>query len=335
MNEQFSPNYQPRWELYLGLLTVEGALVAIALVLGPALIAGSLAGEKERGDLALLLTTCVSAREIVTGRLIGKLSQLAMVLAAGVPALVLTAALAGFGPLLILVFLLLPTAVGFGGGGLARAASVLSRRGRDALLTIYLVDLFLMLTPLASMLGLPRVAFDWVSALNPFVGLDSLVESGDVTIVLTSAGLWTLFGVVGTGPLRGDCGRRAWRCRTRRAARAKSRRGFVPPINEKRPMVWKELFVEKVATLGRFGSWIGYFLVAGLLLVSVGLTLVIDVDIYIRHETDGPTRRAQALQRTRGSIGRLAGVPDPMGDRPARRFPSPRNENAAPGIRCY
>ncbi len=137
------------------------------------------------------------AREIVTGRLIGKLSQLAMVIAAGVPALVFTAALAGFGPLLILVFLLLPTAVGFGGGGLAAFASVLSRRGRDALLTIYLVDVFLMLTPLASMLGLPRVAFDWVSAMNPFVGLDSLVQGGDATLVLSSAGLWTLFGVVG------------------------------------------------------------------------------------------------------------------------------------------
>ena len=306
INNQFTPGYQPYWELRLGLTFIAGALLTIALVLGPALIAGSLAGEKERGALALLLTTRVNSREIVAGRLAGKLSQLAMVVGAGIPALVFTAALAGVGPMTILVFLTLPAAVGFGGGGLAALASVLSRRGRDALLTVYLVDLFLMLTPLSSTLGLPRALFDWVSALNPYVGLDPLVEHGDPRAAMTSAGLWMLLGA-------GGAGLASWRLRPsclassdgERAAKSRFGRGFVPPMNEKRPMVWKELFVEKVATLGRFGSWLGFLIVAALVGVGVGLTVVIDVDIYIRHESEWADWARRTFSDLAGQSGGL------------------------------
>jgi ABC-type transport system involved in multi-copper enzyme maturation permease subunit len=306
INNQFSPDYQPYWELRLGLTFIAGALLTIALVLGPALIAGSLAGEKERGAMALLLTTRMTSREIVAGRLAGKLSQLAMVVGAGVPALVFTAALAGVGPATILVFLILPAAVGFGGGGLAALASVLSRRGRDALLTVYLVDLFLMLTPLSSILGLPPAAFDWVSALNPFVGLDALVEYGDPSTALTSAGMWVVLGAVGMALA-------SWRLRPSclassdgaRALKARRGRGFVPPMDEKRPMVWKELFVEKVATLGRFGSWMGFLIVAALVAVSVGMTVVIDVDIFIRHDNEWADWARSIYGELAGSTGGL------------------------------
>jgi hypothetical protein len=49
-------------------------------------------------------------------------------------------------------------------------------------------------------------------------------------------------------------------------------------MDEARPMLWKELFIERVATLGRFGRWAGSLLTAGLLGVSLGLTGVIVAD---------------------------------------------------------
>ena len=287
LEQSLDGSHQPFWEIRIALGLVAGMLLTLALVLGPALLAGSLAGEKERGSLALLLTTRVTSREIVSGRVVGKLAQLGMILLACLPAFVLLISLAGFRPTTFLAAVLLPTAVGIGGGGLAAAASVLSRRGRDALLAVYLVDLFLLLTPLSSTVGLPRGAFDWVAAFNPYIGLEALIQRETLGEALTSSALWLLIGAAGTGVA-------AWRLRPsclaptadERVGARRARRGFVPPVSEKRPMAWKELFIEQVATLGRFGRWAGRFLIAGLTVTSVGLTAVVAWDVFYRGETD-------------------------------------------------
>ena len=304
MNEQIEANYRPYWELWIGITLVEGMLLTIALVFGPALMAGSLAGEKERGSLALLMTTRVSAREIVTGRLAGKLAQLGMIVLAGVPALVFTASLAGFSAASIIVFLVLPAAVGFGGVGIAAAASTLSRRGRDALLAVYLLDLFLLLTPLSSSFGLSRAAFDWITYFNPYIGLESLIEGASPSGALTSAGLWIVLGVAGTAIA-------SWRLRAsclaqtgdERGRKGHARWGFVPPVDEKRPMVWKELFIERAATLGRFGRWAGIFLVASMLAVSVAMASVIAWDVSYRHEIEWATWARLQLDLLIGGTG--------------------------------
>ena len=70
-------------------------LLTITAVQAPAVLAGSLAGERERGILQLLLTTTASPREIVEGRLLGKLSQVGMVIVAGFPIVAFLAPLDG------------------------------------------------------------------------------------------------------------------------------------------------------------------------------------------------------------------------------------------------
>jgi ABC-type transport system involved in multi-copper enzyme maturation permease subunit len=60
-----------------------------------------------------------------------------------------------------------------------------------------------------------------------------------------------------------------------RVASNRKRRGFVPSVSEARPMVWKEMFIERVHTLGRFGRWAGLLLVTVLVVGSVGLTAVV------------------------------------------------------------
>ena len=137
--------------------------MAFAMILSPAVLAGSLAGEKERGSIGLLLTTRVNAADIVLGRLAGRLSQVAMIELAALPGLLLIASMAGFGWLPTLTLLALPMGLAFGGGGIALAASAMSRRGRDALLLVYLVEILLLLSPLVG-----RSGSAWVGLLSPF-----------------------------------------------------------------------------------------------------------------------------------------------------------------------
>jgi ABC-type transport system involved in multi-copper enzyme maturation permease subunit len=275
LSQQIDPGHRPYGELRAGLTAVESMLVAVALVMGPAVLAGSLAGDRERGVLGLLLTTRVTPREIVAGRLAGKSVQVGMVLLAGIPAVVLLGALAGISASVLAASFLLPAAVAIGGGGLAVAASAVSRRGRDALLAVYLVDFLFLLSPLASRFGLPSEIYEWVGALNPFLCLYELAWHEDTSPTVNAVALWLGLGLLGASFA-------AWRLRPaclatsdgERVAKSRGRRGWVPPLGD-RPMLWKELYIERVGTLGRFGRWLGLALVVALGGGSTALAAVI------------------------------------------------------------
>ena len=123
-----------------GVSIIAPILLTIVVVQAPAVLAGSLAGERERGVLQLLLTTAVTPREIVSGRLLGKLSQVGMIVLAGVPIIALLAAWNGLSLLEVVTLFLLMAAVGLGGGGLAVGASVISRRGRERTFECLYID---------------------------------------------------------------------------------------------------------------------------------------------------------------------------------------------------
>src|SRR5581483_6174175 len=126
---QVLPGYSPHGALVWGLGAVEAMFVTAALLLGQALLAGTLAGDGVRPTLGLLLAARVSATEIVLGRLTGRLCIVAAVGAAGLPPLVGLAALCGLDAGALATLVALPAAVAFGGGGLTLAASVAARRG--------------------------------------------------------------------------------------------------------------------------------------------------------------------------------------------------------------
>jgi ABC-type transport system involved in multi-copper enzyme maturation permease subunit len=267
IRQQFDPFHQPYGDLRGALTLIEGMMVAFAMIMAPAVLAGSLAGEKERGSIGLLLTTRVSSGEIVLGRLAGRLCQVLMIEMATLPALLLIASMAGFGPAPTLTLLALPAGLALGGSGIALAASAMSRRGRDALLFVYLVQILILLTPLLGSLGMR-----WLGILSPAETLHSLTWDEEVGPTLITAGAWTLMGVVGlvlaAWRLRASCLAEADGARARRRAK---RRVWVPSMNDERPMLWKELHIERVGTLGRAGKWIGGFLVLSLALGSLGL----------------------------------------------------------------
>jgi ABC-type Na+ efflux pump permease subunit len=284
LNAGFDPNFVPSGDVQIALATAAMILLTVDVVMVPAVLAGSLAGERERGVLQLLLTTAASAREIVLGRLIGKLSQVAMILMAGVPVVAFLGAWSGFRLEQLAEFLLLLASVGVGGGGLAALASVVSRRGRDALLGVYLVILILYLSPLLERLGLPAEIADWLSEINPYVSLASLVWYGHAGRSLVTSAIWLVVGLAGTAIA-------TWRLRPScLASTEKVKKGrrprWVPPINDSRPMLWKELYVEHVGTLGRFGRWLGVILTLGVGGVSLGLAAIIVWGLFVRQDSE-------------------------------------------------
>jgi ABC-type transport system involved in multi-copper enzyme maturation permease subunit len=254
LSAQFDPWHVPFSALRYGLWIAAMISLTIVVVQAPAVLAGSLAGERERGVLQLLLTTAVTPREIVSGRLLGKLSQVGMILLAGLPILAILFAWNGLDFSDLAAFFLLLGSVGFGGGGLAVAASIVSRRGRDALLSVYILMLLLIMSPLLSRVGLPYAFAEWLLWFNPFYSLNQLVNDGQAGPAIAASGFWLLLGVAGTIVA-------AWRlrpsCLAANESVKKSRRPLLVPALGERPMLWKELYIERVGTLGRFGRWLG------------------------------------------------------------------------------
>jgi len=269
-------SYAPTLQLRIALSASAMIMLTIVVVQAPAVLAGSLAGERERGVLQLLLTTAVSPREIVSGRLLGKLSQVGMILLAGIPLLAVLFAWNGLSFGQLVTFFLLLTAVCSGGGGLAVGASIVSRRGRDALLSVYILMLVLLLSPLLSWVGLPAEAAQWLLWCNPFFSLNRLIFEGETAPALATSGFWLLLGLAGSAVA-------AWRMRPTCLAAGNtvktSRRGrWVPPLGE-RPMLWKELSIERVATLGRFGRWLGVLITVSIGGGSLVMAAIILVDL--------------------------------------------------------
>jgi ABC-type transport system involved in multi-copper enzyme maturation permease subunit len=264
--------FSPLFALQAGLVSLEGILITISVVLTPALLAGSLAGEKTRNTLGLLLACLVSPREIVAARLGGRLSVVGIILLATIPAVVLLATFLGQPPAVYGTLLLLPAAIAFGGGGLAIAGSAVSRRGRDALLAVYLLDLLFLLVPVFGWL-LPTSIQVYLDPLSPYHGIAALVES-DPAPALYTAGIWLAIGLAGAVFA-------AWQVRPaylRDAQKNSSRRWLfgrrrVPPVGD-RPILWKELYVEHLRSLNRFVQWLAILIVSifsGVSFVLVGM----------------------------------------------------------------
>jgi ABC-type transport system involved in multi-copper enzyme maturation permease subunit len=266
------PSFTPSIELRIGLSVAALVVLTIAVVMAPAALAGSLAGERERGALLLLLTTKVSSGEVVIGRMAGKLSQVGMVLLAGLPPLTLLAGWNGLGVAHVGALLLILLAVLAGGGGMATCASVFSRRGRDALLGVYLTILLLLLAPLGTRLGLPYELRDCLSTLNPYVSMTRLTWDGLIEPAVTTAAAWLGIGLLGTAAA-------AWRLRPSCLAAGQmvkraSRRGRIRPIGEL-PMLWKEIYIERAGSLGRIARWLGLLLTIPAIAVSLWLSGVV------------------------------------------------------------
>ena len=285
LQEQIIPGYSPGGALGWGLVSVEAMFVTVALLLGQALLAGTLAGEKLRAT-SMLLATQASSAEIVLARLAGRLCVVGMVGAAGLPILVWFAALCELGPIALTILLVLPAAVTFGGGGFALAVSTVARSARDALLMVYLFEFLFLLAPLLGGRFSASVR-QWIEPLNPYQAIRPLVELQDPGPALVTVGLWTLLGAAG-------CTWAAWRLRPAflNSMDAPRRRwrlfgsSRLPALAD-RPMLWKELYVEQGQAFGRVVKWLGILVVAVFSGTSIFLAALVAWGCWFEPDPDG------------------------------------------------
>lgn len=110
---------------------------ALLLLATPTFVAGAITDEKTRGTLQFLLCADVSSWEIIAGKLVGRLAQVAFLAAAGLPFICFVG---GFGALdaVTLVGLAGVTAGPlFGLGAASILSSVWNKETRDAVLRVY------------------------------------------------------------------------------------------------------------------------------------------------------------------------------------------------------
>jgi ABC-type transport system involved in multi-copper enzyme maturation permease subunit len=111
----------------------------LLVLVTPALTGGAIADEKRRGTLLYLLSAGVDTREILLGKLLGRMVQVLLIVLTGLPLFALLAGFGGIDPLAILLLgveLLLSL---FALSAAALLASVLCRQTREAVLALYLV----------------------------------------------------------------------------------------------------------------------------------------------------------------------------------------------------
>ncbi len=265
----------------------------LVLLATPAFTAGAVTDEKTRGTLQHMLTAHLTAGEIILGKLLGRLAQVAMLVLVGLPALCFIGVF-GAPPLLLLIILATTTVPMFAIGAASLLASVWCRQTRDAVLILYGLGgaVWLFLWTMRELA--PRVAAGpnpgfWASLVlgfgslldyfNPLQVLEPAWTTGDLGEVgrrlLGSVVAWGAVGavclVLATWRLRGAYLRQLENSGKRKASTSQAHRR---PAVEEEPIRWKERHIEGIAPLAplrRVPRWLGVTLIVLLTtLVSVG-----------------------------------------------------------------
>jgi ABC-type transport system involved in multi-copper enzyme maturation permease subunit len=253
---------------------VKQQLILLALAI-PAFVAGAITDEKRRGTLQYLLLADVGTRQIILGKLLGRVAQVVLLALAGLPLFGLLAGFGGVEPLTILVVgvaFIVPT---FALASATLLASVWCRQTRDAVLALYVVGVAGWL--LVTFVGGPLSYFDPLYVLAPAWGAVQGMDFHEV-------GLRLLGSVVCWGLLGGAClGVAVWRLRPvyvkelESSGPRKTRWYSVErvPVDDE-PVLWRERHVEGLApnpSLRRIPQWLGITGVAVLTVISSTLIL--------------------------------------------------------------
>ncbi len=158
-------------------LTLMQGLAVVMLT--PALVAGTIAVEVERKTLHDLLTSDLSAAEIVLGKMAARLVQVGVSIAVGLPILLTSGRLGGIDARLIACLLAGTLTTTLFLGGLSALASTQSRTTRGALNLAFTLTMLWLILPSAVALLLPRSGAigyrvnEWVAPVNEWVAWSS------------------------------------------------------------------------------------------------------------------------------------------------------------------
>ena len=248
------------------------------LLITPALIAGTIAEEKERRTIEYLLVTDLRNREIVIGKLLARLMQLIMVLAVGWPMLAILRLLGGVAMEQILASTVITASTALAVASLSIWCSVQARRGRDAVMRVYVIGLAMLIVPPildifpgtgSDIWFVVQPIVEQCMAANPYVAFENTFQTWGVDW----DSVWILVrnqAVLSAPPLL-FATLLVRRVHLRQAAGNPSRRFrggwrlWRPRLGEL-PILWKELFAERwVFSLGVVGTFAQALLFLGVL----------------------------------------------------------------------
>lgn len=136
----------------------------LVIVVTPALIAGSIAEEKNRKTLDDLLTTQLTNREIIMGKLLARFTYLILLMLGTVPVIAMMQWVGGIDPLLLLCMLPIHLVGLLAVGSLSLYFSVNATRPRDAIVRTY-VCLICFMALWFIPFGMGR--WGWLASLRP------------------------------------------------------------------------------------------------------------------------------------------------------------------------
>jgi ABC-type Na+ efflux pump permease subunit len=224
---------------YFVLLLQCQLVLIIALI--PALTASSLGQEKERGTLFALFGTELTSRQILLGKLLGRLILIVPLVLTTLPVLVFVATLTDRGLIPIVLALSQEVIVALTLGSTCLLFGIWIRRASDAMIASYLV------------LGLAYVGIRALSRsmpgmfwFDPVENLRKLLHGGSWPLLLIHLAFWALLGVIflrlGWGRLRKACIEQREKKRSRRLW------AFRPAVGND-PFRWRECYVIGLAPM--------------------------------------------------------------------------------------
>jgi ABC-type transport system involved in multi-copper enzyme maturation permease subunit len=243
--------------------------LAVAL-LTPAYVAGAIAEEKEKKTLEFLLATDLENREIIFGKLVSRVGNLALFIMTGLPVLSLMQFFGGIDPGLLLASFAATATTAASLAGLSILNSMLRRRARDAIVLTYLAAIgYLAATGATQFLKVTlgmygnlnwagidwgRV-FDWFHAGNPIFGLYSIILAINTNgplynVIEDELGRYVIFhGILTIGCVTWAVLRLRAVALGQSAVVARKPRRFGRKLGRRRPigvqpMLWKELWIE-------------------------------------------------------------------------------------------
>ncbi len=260
-------------------------MLAVVL-LGPAMVAGTIATERERRTIEYLFASRLSNAEIVLGKLAARLVHVVCLILAGVPVLALAMLLGGVAPEALLALLILTLCTTLTVCSLSIAVSVWSARAREAVTRAYLVLFVLLFIPLILLSFTGQRFFDqylapvnqqFVSA-NPFFGLTTVImeasgtnRAGAMDLLLAFARnhLIASFALATMAVLGVRRAHLTQQVKTTKRRRWRVMQFLRPSVGD-RPMLWKEIFAEPAASrLGAVGRIALTLLVLAVLVPTV------------------------------------------------------------------
>jgi ABC-type transport system involved in multi-copper enzyme maturation permease subunit len=271
------------------------------LLLTPGYVAGCIADDKERRTLEFLLATDLANREVIFGKLAARIGNLLLFLLTGLPVLSLIQFFGGIDPTLLLLTFAGTGLTMLGLVGISIVQSVQRRKVRDAIILSFIVAisyeaicLFLWLgTVFATAPGSRNTAFGQVIVLcQPYFEVfqwgEPIRAIGEVftalSLPLAGPALLTILmhyaafhlsifalGVVyAVWRLRKIALRQAGGSDAKKQRVAKRRRSRRPPVSSRRPMTWKEIWIEGRLRLGALAQ-VGLYLLVAMAFTPLGI----------------------------------------------------------------